>query len=202
MWSPSTYSRTRKGWPVSDTPASMSSAMWGCFSRPRIRPSRLNRSSPPFPISAILRTFTATRRSNRPSFRPARQFQSARLEKTFLRQHAVLAKQYFQLISQSWALALEGGQPGRALFACHLQRLVKVGTKRLPLIGAELGHIYLDWQVRANIPMEIDACLFPPSLYGTLRQVLQGGDLGKRKPAEKLHINQLGKLRLDFRQFI
>src|SRR6266576_1875269 len=38
-----------------------------------MRPSRLNRSSPPFPISAILRTFTATRRSNLPSLRSASQ---------------------------------------------------------------------------------------------------------------------------------
>src|SRR5690349_39559 len=76
--------------------------------------------------------------------RPLRQFQCTRFEKTFLRQHAVLPKQYFQLIGQSWVLALEGVQPGRALFACHLQRLVKVGTQSLPLIQTELGHLPLD----------------------------------------------------------
>src|SRR6516162_7472413 len=39
----------------------------------------------------------------------ARQFRSARLEKTLLRQYAVLPKQYFQLIGQSGVLTLEGG---------------------------------------------------------------------------------------------
>src|SRR6266704_1847905 len=73
--------------------------------------------------------------------RPARQFQSARLQKTFLRQQAVLAKQYFKLIGQGWVLVLERGQPDRALVVCHLQRFVKVWTKNLPLIGAELGHL-------------------------------------------------------------
>src|SRR6266568_545887 len=107
MWLPSTYSSTRKGCPVSDTPASISSAMWGCFCQAR----------------------------------PARQFQSARLQKTFLRQQAVLAKQYFKLIGQGWVLVLERGQPDRALVVCHLQRFVKVWTKNLPLIGAELGHL-------------------------------------------------------------
>src|SRR6266702_105425 len=77
------------------------------------------------------------------------------------------SKQYFQLICQSWVLALEGGQPGRALIICHFQRFVEAWTKGLPLIGAELGHQYLDRQIRANIPMEVDARLFPPSLYGT-----------------------------------
>jgi hypothetical protein len=50
--------------------------------------------------------------------------------------------------------------------------------------------------------MEIDSRLLPPSLYGTFRQVLQGGDFGERKPAEELHIDQLSKLRLDSSQLI
>src|SRR6516225_641040 len=68
--------------------------------------------------------------------RAPRQFQSARLEKALLRQCAVLAKQYFQLIGQSRVLALEGGQPSRALIVRHLERFVEVRTKSLPLIGA------------------------------------------------------------------
>src|SRR5437667_1104826 len=50
--------------------------------------------------------------------------------------------------------------------------------------------------------MEIDARLFPPSLYGPFRQVLQGSDFGERKPAEKLHVDQFCKFRLNFRQLI
>jgi len=45
--------------------------------------------------------------------------------------------------------------------------------------------------------MEIDSRLLPPSLYGTFRQVLQGGDFGETKPTEEFHIDQLSQLRLD-----
>src|SRR6266481_7274312 len=86
--------------------------------------------------------------------RPLGQFQSTRFEKTFLRQLAVLTKQYLQLICQSWVLALEGGQPRRALVVCHFQRFVEVRTKGLPLIGTELGHLFLRL---ANPPEYSDA---------------------------------------------
>jgi hypothetical protein len=59
-----------------------------------------------------------------------------------------------------------------------------------------------EWQIRANILMEIDSHLFPPSLYGRFRKVLQGGDLGETKPTEEFHIGQLSQLRLDFSQLI
>ena len=41
---PSTCSSTRYGWPVGETPASISCAMCGCVSRARMVPSRLKRS--------------------------------------------------------------------------------------------------------------------------------------------------------------
>jgi hypothetical protein len=50
--------------------------------------------------------------------------------------------------------------------------------------------------------MEIDSRLFPPSLYGTFRQVLQGSNFGERKPTKEFHIDQLSQLGLDFRQLI
>ncbi len=50
--------------------------------------------------------------------------------------------------------------------------------------------------------MEIDSRLFPLSLYGTFRQVLQGGDFSERKSTEEFHVDQLSQLRLDFRQLI
>ena len=50
--------------------------------------------------------------------------------------------------------------------------------------------------------MEIDSRLFPPSLYGTFRQVLQGGNFAERKPTEEFHIDQLSQLGLDFSQLI
>src|SRR6267378_4895682 len=40
--------------------------------------------------------------------KPSRQFQCTRLEKAFLGQHAVLTKQYFQLIHKSRVLDLQG----------------------------------------------------------------------------------------------
>src|SRR5262249_24354763 len=48
----------------------------------------------------------------------------------------------------------------------------------------------------------IDTRLFPLSLYCAFRQVLQSGNFRKGKSAEKLHIDQLSKLRLDLRQLI
>src|SRR6266849_1322959 len=100
--------------------------------------------------------------------RPFQQFQSTRFEKTFLRKHALLTKQDFQLICQSWVLALKGGQPGRALFACHLQRVVEVGTKGLPLIRAELGHLFL----RLANPLEYsDADRYAPFPTFSVRYV-------------------------------
>src|SRR5262249_42873726 len=59
-----------------------------------------------------------------------------------------------------------------------------------------------EWQIRANVAMEIDARLFPLSLYRPFRQFLQGGNFREGQSAEKLHVDQLGKLRLDFRGMI
>jgi hypothetical protein len=50
--------------------------------------------------------------------------------------------------------------------------------------------------------MEVDSGLFPPSLYGPFRQVLEGGNFGEREPAEELQVDQFSELRLDFRQLI
>src|SRR5882724_4134813 len=57
-------------------------------------------------------------------------------------------------------------------------------------------------QFRANTAMEINARLLPPSLHGTFRQLLHGGDFGERKPAEKFQVDHCSELRLDFRQLI
>src|SRR3981189_3689045 len=51
---------------------------------------------------ADLRHYSLDTKSLTCQARPSRQFQSTRLEKAFLRKHAVLTKQYFQLICQSW----------------------------------------------------------------------------------------------------
>ena len=71
MWRPSMCSSTRYGWPVLETPASISRAMCGCVSRARIVPSRLKRSSPPRPTSAAFSSFSAAWPSKRPSLRDA-----------------------------------------------------------------------------------------------------------------------------------
>src|SRR6185436_10048036 len=70
---PSTYSSTRNGWPASETPASINWAMWGCFNRARIVPSRRKREAPATPRSAAERILTATVPSKCPSFLRASQ---------------------------------------------------------------------------------------------------------------------------------
>src|SRR5262249_53752527 len=42
---------------------------------------------------------------------------------------------------------------------------------------------------------QVDSRLFPPSLYSSLREILQSGDFGKGKTAEKLEIDQLDEFR-------
>src|SRR6266576_3901492 len=57
-------------------------------------------------------------------------------------------------------------------------------------------------KIRAYVSVEIDASFFPPSLYGTLGQFLQGCNLGEGKSAEEFQIHQFSEFRLDFRQLI
>src|SRR5580765_523372 len=91
--------------------------------------------------------------------------------------------------AERWSSANSSARSRYGLRACHCS-------------GLSLDINSSNRQIRANVAMEIDARLFPLSLYCTFRQVLQGGNFRERKAAEKLHVHQFGKLRLDFRQFI
>ncbi len=54
---PRTYSSTRYGWPIGDTPASIRRAIDGCVRRARIVPSRRKRFSPSRPTSDAFSSF-------------------------------------------------------------------------------------------------------------------------------------------------
>ena len=145
-------------------PASSNSAMWGCTSRPKMLPSRLNRSSPPRPDWLRLTNLTAARRSkssiaalrqpHRPhaalsnrrqepvrSDAPPREFRLRRqvdwtgVQESFLIQGAVPLKEPLYAIGEFRVLFSERRHPGGALIVIESQSVIQIGTYRLPFAG-------------------------------------------------------------------